>query len=51
MVQSAANIFGTLVQVEGVEDFDVTFAESFGLQVKSETVQTGAYILTKAPSC
>ena len=47
-VQSAAKILGTLVQVEGVEDFADTLAESFGLKQKSEAVQTGAYILTKA---
>ena len=47
-VQSVAKILGTIVPIEGVEDFAGTLAESFALKQKSDAMQTGAYILTKA---
>ena len=47
-VNSVAKILGKIVPIEGVEDFAGTLAESFALKQKSDAVQTGAYILTKA---
>ena len=47
-VNSVAKILGMIVPIDGVEDFADTLAESFALKQKSDAVQTGAYILTKA---
>ena len=46
-VKSVAKVLGAIVPVEGLEDFADSLAQSFGLKQKSDSVQTGIYILTK----